>query len=116
MTLEKYSLHCPVPCPLPPSPHISPTRSQSFEALLDVGTDAIPGKVELAEDCSADPWAPSCHRPSLMDMINGVGHRAQVRTNTVHLDLPPNLFLCILNVSQPQVGKIMLCGCTVSPP
>jgi hypothetical protein len=67
--------------PVSPSPSPSPPPVVSaVQTLLDVGADATPGKVELAEDCSADPWAPSCHRPSLMDMINGVGHRAQVRT------------------------------------
>merc|ERR1711998_345700 len=33
--------------------------------------------VVLATDCSTDPWAPSCHHESFMDMINGIGNRAQ---------------------------------------
>ena len=32
----------------------------------------------LVADCAVDPSSPGCHRPSFLDMINGINNRAQV--------------------------------------
>eukprot|EP00285_Hemiselmis_virescens_P013552 CAMPEP_0173391364 /NCGR_PEP_ID=MMETSP1356-20130122/18338_1 /TAXON_ID=77927 ORGANISM="Hemiselmis virescens, Strain PCC157" /NCGR_SAMPLE_ID=MMETSP1356 /ASSEMBLY_ACC=CAM_ASM_000847 /LENGTH=195 /DNA_ID=CAMNT_0014348977 /DNA_START=16 /DNA_END=600 /DNA_ORIENTATION=+ len=40
-------------------------------------TQSGSSRVVLAVDCGSTPWVASCHRPSLMDMINGIGHKAQ---------------------------------------
>lgn len=49
-----------------------------FVTGVDSSSFTGEGEVVLATDCSVDPGAASCRRPSFMDMINGIGHRASL--------------------------------------
>mmetsp|Transcript_29186 Transcript_29186/g.59813 ORF Transcript_29186/g.59813 Transcript_29186/m.59813 type:complete len:194 (-) Transcript_29186:37-618(-) len=50
--------------------------------IFAVGNQNSAGTVVLqSTDCSVDPWSPACHHPSFMDMINGVGQRAESNAN-----------------------------------
>eukprot|EP00960_Hanusia_phi_P063480 765496-Hanusia_phi.AAC.4 len=55
----------------------------SVAIVIFVVTAESSGKdtTTLSTDCSVDPWAPSCHHASMMDMINNIRHRA--RSNAI---------------------------------